>query len=751
MGKGASSEEAGDAQFALWEHVPLPAYVYEVTEDDFVLRFINAAARAAMPYVTRFLGKPMGGLYRDQPDIEAAARRALRDGVALTRDVVLRRHDQTEAVTPVRLTWVPLPPNHLGVFTQGSPNQDGTDAALRESEARYRGLFASLPDAVLLRSTDGRVLACNDAAARLWGAADSSDLVGRHDVLGGHFEVKDEAGVRVSETDLPGLVAIRSGKPAGPFTYEVTLGHTVRWLRAVAQPIFGKGTEVSASVTVLTDISERVLAERELRAAATRLDLALDAGRMGVWEYDATRNVGWWSDNLNGIFCLHRALPEGIESFSSRVHPDDLAVFLGSVSELTRQTGEHGFELELRIIGDDGVARSARIHGRRTAEPLRAVGTITDVTERRRMEDELRRAHRLESIGRLAGGVAHDFNNLLAAMLGAVDLLEGEVPHGVREEVATIRHAAIRARDLTKQLLAFAKKQPIEFRTVRLDELVTTVERMLRRLVGPSIAIELVVEEQVTVRADPSSFEQVLVNLVVNAKEAMPAGGRLLVRVGKSSGSHRGPATEAVLEVTDSGTGMDEETCRRVFDPFFTTKEHGTGLGMASSYGIVQQHGGDIVVESEVGRGTTFRVYLPAVEAQRESPAPQAEGPSKKPLQGCVLVVDDEELVRNMAVRVLRRLGFHVLSAGTAAEAIEVAAAHVGLIDIMLCDVAMPVRDGPSLAAELLQLRPELRVVLASGYSETVIPKGLPRTTFLAKPYTHEELAGKLEEARRLK
>jgi two-component system cell cycle sensor histidine kinase/response regulator CckA len=267
------------------------------------------------------------------------------------------------------------------------------------------------------------------------------------------------------------------------------------------------------------------------------------------------------------------------------------------------------------------VAEGRRRWLRVSSEPIPSstggvAGSVTiysDVTANRELEEELRRAHRLESIGRLAGGIAHDFNNLLAAILGSVELLQDRIPTAAVEDVATIRHAAERARDLTRQLLAFARKQPARLEAVDLATITGTVEPMLRRLVGPKIEVLVKRAEPAVVRADPSLLEQVLVNLVVNAKEAMPDGGRVEIRVGKHKGSTELPGSTDVaeLEVADSGVGMDEATRGQVFDPFFTTKELGTGLGLASSYGIIQQHGGNILVESEPARGTRFRVLLP--------------------------------------------------------------------------------------------------------------------------------------------
>jgi CheY-like chemotaxis protein len=369
------------------------------------------------------------------------------------------------------------------------------------------------------------------------------------------------------------------------------------------------------------------------------------------------------------------------------------------------------------------------------------VGVIVDVTEQHRLEEELRRAHRLESLGRLAGGVAHDFNNILGAMLGSVELLEEICPPQGREDLQTVRHGAERARDLTAQLLAFARKQPIVLEVVDLSQAIAKVDRLLRRLVGPTIRLDISVEPALQVRADASQLEQVLVNLVVNARDAMPNGGALNVRV---RGDRRGAAEVVVLEVEDHGVGMDSSTLGRLFDPFFSTKEKGTGLGLASSYGIIQQHGGDISVDSAPGSGARFRVVLPRV---REAPPRRAAEAKQAGASGCVLLVDDDNAVRATTVRLLKSLGYEAMSARSGDEAMEIARTHAGPIDIMLCDIAMPGRSGPEVARDVKAIRPEIRVLFVSGYPEggedTVAAAG-----FLQKPFTRVALAEKLAALR---
>jgi PAS domain S-box-containing protein len=606
----------------------------------------------------------------------------------------------------------------------------------------------AIPDGILLRGQDGRVLACNDVAVHLFGAKSQFELLGVDHVLSPGYEVRTESGDPVRNEDFPSRRVIATGVAEVGQAYLVSAADgSSRWLRVAAQPIRTSTGAITGSVSTFSDITERVSEQNALRESSARLDLALAAARMGIWEFEPLTDAGYWSDNLNSIFQLGPR-PRGLAGFLNWVHPDDRHSMLALSQRTTFAKDGDSVENEFRLIGQDHVTRWARVHGRvsREGSRVRLAGTIRDVTEQHRLEEELRRAHRLESIGRLAGGIAHDFNNLLAAMMGSLELVEEQCPASAREDLATVRHCTSRARDLTRQLLAFARKQPVAYQNIELSAMVAEVERMLKRLVGADIELAISSTGPVQVRADPSLLEQVLVNLVVNAGEAMPNGGLIEVRVGRASHSVDGVASEfAQIEVTDSGVGMDEETRSRIFDPFFTTKTSGTGLGLASSYGIVNQHGGHIVVETQPGRGTRFRVLLPLLQRVEVKDGGGASAQIRHG-KGCVLVVDDEELVRSTAVRMLRSLGYEVLSAASGAEAIAQAKGHEGQIHVAFCDVAMPGQDGPSVVRELKKLRPELKVLFASGYAAEPNDENLLGNVFLAKPYTRSELAAKLHE-----
>ena len=394
---------------------------------------------------------------------------------------------------------------------------------------------------------------------------------------------------------------------------------------------------------------------------------------------------------------------------------------------------------------------------------LQAVAHILGTAiDRDRAEVTLRQSQRLESVGRLAGGVAHDFNNLLTAIFGYADLLAEELPADSpgREDVQEIRTAATRAAELTHQLLAFSRQQVLQPVVLNLNDVVENLDKMLTRLIGADVELEAHLAPDLgNVRADVGQLEQVIVNLAVNARDAMPAGGRLTVETANAdlgegyAEAHRPvvPGRYIMLAVSDTGTGMDAVTKSRLFEPFFTTKVpgKGTGLGLATVYGIVKQSGGYIWVYSELDHGTTFKVYLPLVEAPAETVrAPVATTGSPGGTE-TVLLAEDDEMLRPLARELLAKLGYRVLEAPDAATALATARAHPGEIHLLISDVVMPGENGVQLARQLMADRPRLRVLYISGYTdEAVVRHGLlaPGLNFLQKPFTPDVLARKVRD-----
>ncbi len=433
------------------------------------------------------------------------------------------------------------------------------------------------------------------------------------------------------------------------------------------------------------------------------------------------------------------------------------------IEEFRRAGRMDGFEVKWKR--KDGSAITVRISGRAVSsadEPADVLEAIAeDVTDRRALEDQFRQAQKMEAVGRLAGGVAHDFNNLLMVISGYTEVILSKLgtDHPLQENVGAIQQAADRATTLTRQLLAFSRKQLLELKVVDVNAIVEDMERLLRPLIGETVELTTsLTPEAGHTRADAGQLEQVLMNLVVNAKDAMPNGGKLMIQtqdVAVDENHRRGqalirPGKYVMLSVSDTGMGMDKETQSRIFEPFFTTKEKGkgTGLGLSTVYGIVKQSGGYVMVQSESGHGTTFNIYLPRVEAVTDKNAAlvmrAAEGGSET-----VLLVEDEESVRQLVRETLQARGYRVVEAENGEAGLAAAAKHEGKIDIVITDVVMPGTGGRELVKQLATTRPETKVLYLSGYTEdAIVSEGAIErgTAFLQKPFTLQNLSRKVRE-----
>jgi PAS domain S-box-containing protein len=464
---------------------------------------------------------------------------------------------------------------------------------------------------------------------------------------------------------------------------------------------------------------------------------------------------------------LGKTNPEIVGKSVFDVSPAPLAqVYHQADVALMNSRGKQIYETKVRYHNgtDHDVVFYKGVFNDAQGEVAGMVGHLYDVTDRKRMEEALRQAHKMESIGRLAGGVAHDFNNLLSPILGYSDLLLRQIPSDDlrRNEVLQIRRAAIRARDLVQQLLAFGRKQILELKAVDLRQVVGDVDPLLRRTIREDVRIDIVLPDHLdAVRADIAQLEQVLLNLAINAQDAMPDGGVLTIELSEQCVDEaaavdiRGlqPGRYVLLTVSDTGIGMSQATLDCLFEPFFTTKEtgKGTGLGLSMVYGIVTQHGGHVVACSKPGHGSAFRIYLPIVDAAVEPPPlkqpPSASAPGG---QETILLVEDDEMVRTMTRKMLEYLGYRVVVATFVHEAIEAVESHNIPVDLLLTDVIMPEMNGRILYDRLSASRPGLRVLYMSGYDRNVIAQLgvlVEGVHFLQKPFNEDALASKIREA----
>jgi PAS domain S-box-containing protein len=473
-------------------------------------------------------------------------------------------------------------------------------------------------------------------------------------------------------------------------------------------------------------------------------------GRVTYTTPSSERHLGWKPEQMIGRSVFDFLDPEDRETVGVRM------------AEALRQPGRV-VTAEGRIRHADGSWRimEGLAVNRLTDRSVRAIVlNVRDLTERRKLEEQLRQSQKMEAVGQLAGGIAHDFNNLLTAILGYCRLILDDMPldNPLRTDLEEIRLAGERAAALTRQLLAFSRRQMLQPQIVDINAIVHDLEKLLRRLITADVELVTALAPALPpVRVDPASIEQVLMNLVVNARDAMPSGGRLLIETASVdlddayAAGHAGVAAGpyVVLAVSDTGNGMDEVTRARIFEPFFTTKEQGrgTGLGLATVYGLVKQSGGHIWVYSEPGHGTVFKIYLPQAEVTKTTrPVDRDQARERATGWETVLLVEDENAVRALAREVLRRHGYVVLEARHGVDALRLAERHPDDIHLMITDVVMPHMGGRELAERLTAVRPRMKVLFMSGYTDQAVMHRhlIPGSAFLQKPFTPESFARKV-------
>jgi two-component system cell cycle sensor histidine kinase/response regulator CckA len=508
--------------------------------------------------------------------------------------------------------------------------------------------------------------------------------------------------------------------------------------------------------------------EAERRISEERFRLVIENMGSVIFDLDVPNSGVFRSDAITRLFGWDRVEPT-IEWWSARVHPDDVERVRAIVLPALHGTGSR-WEVEYRFRRADGsyatVLERGTVLRDEEGRAVRCVGTVTDVSDRAELAAQLRQAQKMEAVGQLAGGIAHDFNNLLTAISCNVELLlDATDPNDARrDDILQIREAATRAATLTRQLLAFSRRQVLQPKPLDLNGTVASMERMLRRVLTGDVVLRTDLDRTLApVFADAGQMEQVVMNLVLNARDAMPNGGTILVRTTsvnlRAALQHRFgmlvPGRYVTLAVRDTGSGMTPEILEHLFEPFFTTKSQGkgTGLGLATVHGIVVQSGGQIIVESAPEQGTEFRVYLPAhsgiAPERRATPAtgtPLVQGQART-----VLVVDDDDAVRDVAVRALSRAGYRVLAArgGDAAIGLLARQDDFGSM-LVLTDVLMPGMNGVQLAERVARDHPEVRIAFMSGFSSDELARsglGSPMRSLLNKPFTLPELVGFVEQA----
>lgn len=612
--------------------------------------------------------------------------------------------------------------------------------ALQESESRFRALIEDLDVGVVLQDPNDQILLSNEAAGRILGIENPAmEGISSRDP---RWRLVNADGSPLKPEDVPSVIAARTGQPVKNAilgSSNIATGER-RWLQISATPRLDATGRLLHTLVTLIDITAAHKTETALRESEAkerhlneRFALAAESAGIGVWGYVIHEDRLEWDENMYRIFQLDPAKPSVVVGdFQARVHPDDLDRVNDEGLSAAAQ-GRH-YQSEYRILWPNGEVRHIKSYGRmilnESGETERVVGVCYDVTVQRKLEEQLRHAQKMEAVGQLAGGVAHDFNNLLTVINGYCEVLLLDELGGdptVRAQIEAIHKAGERAALLTQQLLVFSRKAPLKPEIVDLNHLAQESGALLSRLIPENIHISFeLAPAALCVTADRTQLEQLVMNLALNARDAMEEGGTLTIasrecvfdETNPCAEAECPPGTYACLSICDTGCGIPPEHLGRLFEPFFTTKSvgKGTGLGLATVYGVVQQCGGAIGVQSSPGCGTCFNVYLPeAFPSDTES----GEGATPERRLGgneTILLVEDEDSVREVTHKALVMHGYTVLSATNGPEALRVFDEYDGQIHLVLTDLVMPGMGGRELAVVLLRRDPRLKIVFVSGY-----------------------------------
>jgi len=665
-------------------------------------------------------------------------------------ELVGRRANGTEFPVELSITTVQLDRRRLfTAYLRDITERKQAEDALRKSEERFRALVENSSDGIYLVDREGIILYSSSSSVRVLGWP-PEERKGRR-----AFEF-----VHPDDTERFRAFFVHClGSARIPTTIEVRGLHLDGGWRQVEMVAVNHLDDPAVGAVVINfrDVTQRRRAEDSVREAARQFRAVFDGALDAMVIADDEGRYVEVNAAACGLYGLGRSalLGHWIGDFAA---PGlDVAAMWAAFRREGRAKDE------LRIVRPDGRVRELEFAASADFLPGSHLAVFRDVTQRRQLEEQLRQAQKIEAVGRLAGGVAHDFNNLLNVITGYGQMIFRRLADSPeREKTRAILQAAERAAGLTRQLLAFSRKQVLEPKVLDLNAVVSGMDEMLRRLIGEDIELQADLAPDLgRTRADPGQIEQVLMNLVVNARDAMPRGGRVTLETTNAEmdeayvRDHLGarPGRYVTLAVCDTGLGMDAETQKHIFEPFFTTKEKGkgTGLGLATVYGIVKQSEGYIWVDSAPGAGTTVRVFLPRVEGEPVVEPKRPAVPEQEPARGTetVLLVEDEEMVRRMTREVLEGAGYHVLEASSGFAALRVSSGHGGRLDLLLTDVVMPGMSGRELAERLAPVRPGMKVLYMSGHTDDAIfHHGVNQagTGFLQKPFTPETLERRVRE-----
>ena len=635
----------------------------------------------------------------------------------------------------------------------GTYVQDLFVRIMRRSQERYRVILQTAPDIILTTDLSGVIRSANEATYLHTGLPNEG-ILGQPIWALAHEDDSEEMRRQI-EAGLHG--------ESRQFEVRYNSGVGDIWLLCNCNPIREEGRVVGV-LLVGRDITERKHSEARLRSSEMLLAETQRLAKIGSWEWDVRRGTVFWSDEVYRIYGIPVGSDIKIGTYMDRVHPDDVSRVRQTIDH-TMRTHEP-FAYNHRVTTPDGQTKLLYALGHtvldENGEVVRLIGSAQDVTEQSNLTEQLRQAQKMEAVGRLAGGVAHDFNNLLTVMDCHVQFLLQDLDEASlqRPDVEAIKKATENAAALTRQLLAFSRKQILQPKLINLNESISNIESLLRRLLGETVVVVTRLDTNLgQMKADPGQIEQVLMNLAVNARDAMPTGGTLTIQtrsvtVSEAQANLRPglkPGPHALLAVSDSGEGIPDDVRPHIFEPFFTTKEigQGTGLGLATVYGIVKQSGGVIDVVTARGKGTTFNLYFPLTSGELSDQAQHYSVSTGLSGTETILLVEDANALRAVATRILTTNGYKVLAAENGEAALRVFRKNEEQIDALLTDVVMPELGGRELAAIILADKPDIPILFMSGYTETSALGKLGTAKghgFIGKPFTPEALLRQLRE-----
>lgn len=749
-----------------YKTIPFPAYMWKRSGSEFVFEgFNDAAEKAAGQGLSSFIGMTAAQVFADSPKLRRALKKCADEEKPIQFELPYRYKAKGE-VRQLDFNFVFTPPDTVTIYTHDVTELKETIDSLRVSQNRFQLVSRATNEVLWEWDLKNNLVWWNENLQKVFGYRKKNIEPGveswsrnihpaDYERVFGSIQKVIESGQNYWTSEF------RYRRSDGEYAYVLDRGYVER---------DSKGKSVKM-IGAMTDITKRKKAENDLRESKERLAIAQQVAEIGSFDWNLHTNEIITSKQLEKIYGADENFNNSYDYWLRFVHPDDV---LRVERDMNRVIEEGELDNEFRIITGSGDIRWIHSHIKvfrdDADQPYRIVGINIDITKRRnaeealrKSEEQLRQSQKLESVGRLAGGIAHDFNNMLTAINGYSDLILRTLAEDspLRRKVIEIKKAGERSAQLTQQLLAFSRRQILQPKLIDLNQIVSDMSQMLNRLIGEDIQLSIdLLEDTCCVEADPGQLSQVLMNLVINSRDAMPEGGKLRictdsVKMTEKDVANHPPMVSGhyvILGVEDTGSGIDDETLQYIFEPFFTTKKAGmgTGLGLATVYGIVKQSGGYIWVESEPGRGTNFRVFLPFIKADELIPQ-KTDRHAASPSRGneTILLVEDEKSVRGLIRQILQTYGYTVIEAENGIEALKICQESKPKINLLITDIVMPQMNGRRLAEDLKQIYPQIKVLFTSGYvgDKALLDSAENRDkNFIAKPFTSNLITDKVRK-----